>query len=77
MRLFPRCQEELDALLAEGLASNQLTEGEFWGAVNKHTNALLYEHETGRVREVGRAPSPARSPLAPLPGNGTRRRARN
>jgi Arc/MetJ-type ribon-helix-helix transcriptional regulator len=38
---FAGTPEELDALLAEGLASKQLTEDEFWSSVNKQTDALL------------------------------------
>ena len=44
---FAGTQEELDALLAEGLASQEVTEDEFWGSVNTQTNALLSEHKTG------------------------------
>ncbi len=36
---------ELDALLAEGLASKKLTEVEFWGSVNKQADSLLTEHK--------------------------------
>lgn len=43
---FAGTQEELDALLAEGLVSKELTEDEFWGSVNAQT-ALLAEHKTG------------------------------
>jgi hypothetical protein len=39
--------EELNTLLAEGLASKQLTEDEFWSSVTKQTNALLAEHKVG------------------------------
>jgi hypothetical protein len=35
-------------LLAEGLASKQLSEDEFWSSVGKKTDALLGEHKTGR-----------------------------
>ena len=45
---FAGTPEELDALLAEGLASKELVEDEFWGSVNAQTNALLVEHKTGR-----------------------------
>ena len=44
---FAGTQEELDALLAEGLASKELTEDEFWGSVSAQTNTLLAEHKTG------------------------------
>jgi RNA-directed DNA polymerase len=39
--------EDLETLLAEGLASKQLTEEEFWGSVDKQTDALLSERRTG------------------------------
>jgi len=44
---FEGTHEQLNALLAEGLASKELTEGEFWGSVNRQTNAMLGEHKTG------------------------------
>jgi len=44
---FAGTPEELDALLAEGLASQELAEDEFWGSVEAQTNALLAEHKTG------------------------------
>lgn len=44
---FAGTPEELDTLLAEGLASKQLTEDEFWSSVSKRTDALLAEHKTG------------------------------
>jgi Arc/MetJ-type ribon-helix-helix transcriptional regulator len=44
---FVGTQEELNALLAEGLASKELTESEFWGSVDAQTEALLAEHKTG------------------------------
>jgi len=44
---FAGTPEELDTLLAEGLASKQLTEDEFWSSVGKRTDALLAEHKTG------------------------------
>src|SRR5271165_3577102 len=45
---FAGTAEELDTLLAEGLASKQLTEDEFWSSVGKQMDALLAEHKTGR-----------------------------
>jgi hypothetical protein len=36
--------EELDALLAEGLASPEMPEDEFWDLVNKQTEVLLRGH---------------------------------
>jgi len=44
---FAGTPEELDSLLAEGLASKPLTEEEFWGSVDKQTDALLSEHRAG------------------------------
>ena len=44
---FEGTHEQLNALLAEGLASKELTEGEFWGSVNRQTNAMLGEDKTG------------------------------
>jgi Arc/MetJ-type ribon-helix-helix transcriptional regulator len=44
---FAGTQEELDTLLAEGLASEQLGEDEFWSSVNRQTDAMLAEHKTG------------------------------
>jgi Arc/MetJ-type ribon-helix-helix transcriptional regulator len=42
---FAGTPDELDFLLAEGLASKELTEDEFWGSVNAQTNALLSEYD--------------------------------
>ncbi|MGD0570635.1 MAG: hypothetical protein ABSA78_19710 [Candidatus Sulfotelmatobacter sp.] len=44
---FAGTPDELDALLAEGLASQELTEAEFWRSVNRETDALLVERKTG------------------------------
>jgi Arc/MetJ-type ribon-helix-helix transcriptional regulator len=44
---FAGTPEELDALLAEGFASKQLTEDDFWSSVRERTDALLDEHKTG------------------------------
>jgi hypothetical protein len=44
---FEGTPEELDTLLAEGLASKQVTDDEFWSSVSKRTDALLAEHKTG------------------------------
>lgn len=44
---FAGTPEELDTLLAEGLASKELSESEFWGAVNGQTDALVGERKTG------------------------------
>lgn len=44
---FAGSPQELDTLLAEGLASKELLEGQFWGAVNKQTDAMLGERKTG------------------------------
>ncbi len=46
---FEGTQQELEALLAEGLASKMLTEEEFWSSVTRRTNALRAEQKaTGR-----------------------------
>jgi putative addiction module CopG family antidote len=44
---FAGTQQELEALLAEGLASPELSEDEFWGRVNQQTDAMLAEHKSG------------------------------
>jgi putative addiction module CopG family antidote len=44
---FEGTQEQLEALLTEGLASKELTEEEFWESVNRRTGALLAEHKAG------------------------------
>jgi Arc/MetJ-type ribon-helix-helix transcriptional regulator len=48
VRGFVGTPEELDSLLAEGLASKELTEDEFWRSVNRQTDTLLAEHKAGR-----------------------------
>jgi len=48
VRGFVGTQEELEALLAEGLASKEVQENDFWHAVNTQTNALLAEHKAGQ-----------------------------
>jgi Arc/MetJ-type ribon-helix-helix transcriptional regulator len=45
---FSGTQRELDALLAEGLASKMLTDDEFWQSVNERTDSLLAEHKSSR-----------------------------
>lgn len=40
--------KELDNLLAQGLASREMTEGEFWDSVNKRTDFLVGEHKTDK-----------------------------
>ncbi len=47
VRGFAGTQQELDTFLAEGLASKQLAEDEFWSSVGKQTDAMLAEHKTG------------------------------
>jgi len=47
---FSGTREELDTLLAEGLASKEMTEDEFWSSVNKQTDALIAEHKPDRPR---------------------------
>lgn len=45
---FRGTPEELEALLAEGLASRELSEDEFWSSVNRRTDAMLSEHKANR-----------------------------
>jgi Arc/MetJ-type ribon-helix-helix transcriptional regulator len=45
---FAGTPDELDALLAEGLASGELAEEKFWNSVNQQTNALLTQHRSGQ-----------------------------
>ena len=42
---FAGTQAELDTLLAEGLASRELPEEEFWRSVNARTEAMLAERK--------------------------------
>ena len=44
---FDVTPEELDSLLAEGLASRELSEDEFWESVNRRTDAMLADHKSG------------------------------
>jgi Arc/MetJ-type ribon-helix-helix transcriptional regulator len=46
---FAGTREELDALLADGLASKELTEAESWDSVNEQTDALVAKHKTGTI----------------------------
>ncbi len=43
---FAGTQEQLDALLLEGMASSELSETEFWNAVHNQTATLLANHKT-------------------------------
>jgi len=45
---FAGTQEELDALLAEGLAAREISEDDFWRSVNERTDAMLAEHKNNR-----------------------------
>lgn len=42
---FAGTPEELDGLLMEGVASEELNEKEFWDSVDRETNALLANHK--------------------------------
>ncbi len=44
---FAGTQEQLNALLLEGMASGELSETEFWNAVHKETGSPLADHKTG------------------------------
>jgi Arc/MetJ-type ribon-helix-helix transcriptional regulator len=46
---FDGPEEELETLLAEGLASGELTESEFWESVNMQTDAMLADHRSGKA----------------------------
>jgi Arc/MetJ-type ribon-helix-helix transcriptional regulator len=39
--------DELDGLIAEGLASGELAEQEFWNSVDRRTNALMTPRKSG------------------------------
>ncbi len=43
---FAGTPEELNALLAEGLASKELTEDQFWNSVDRQTDSLLAGYKT-------------------------------
>jgi Arc/MetJ-type ribon-helix-helix transcriptional regulator len=43
---FAGTPAELDAMLADGLASKEIAEAEFWGSVNQQTDAMLAQHKT-------------------------------
>jgi Arc/MetJ-type ribon-helix-helix transcriptional regulator len=44
---FEGTQEELEGLLLEGLASQELSEEEFWQPVDSQTNAMLAASKNG------------------------------
>lgn len=44
---FEGTPEQLDTLLAEGLASKELAEDDFWAEVDRQTDAMLAGHKTG------------------------------
>jgi Arc/MetJ-type ribon-helix-helix transcriptional regulator len=43
---FEGTQQELDTLLADGLASKELGEDDFWAEVDRQTDAMLAGHKT-------------------------------
>jgi Arc/MetJ-type ribon-helix-helix transcriptional regulator len=47
---FEGTQQELEALLAKGLASKQLSEDEFWASVNRRTDAIRAEYKAGQAK---------------------------
>ena len=47
-RDFEGSQEELEGLLLDGLASEELSEDEFWHSVDAQTNAILATSKTGQ-----------------------------
>ncbi|MBV8905670.1 MAG: hypothetical protein JOZ22_18720 [Acidobacteriia bacterium] len=44
---FVGTKEELDALVAEGMASKELSEDAFWDSLNGRTETMLAEHKAG------------------------------
>jgi Arc/MetJ-type ribon-helix-helix transcriptional regulator len=48
---FHGTEEEMEAALADGLASKELTEGEFWESVNKRTDGMLADRRFDRNSE--------------------------
>jgi putative addiction module CopG family antidote len=49
---FEGTQQELEALLAEGLASKEMSEEEFWASVNRRTDAMRAEYEAARLKKT-------------------------
>jgi Arc/MetJ-type ribon-helix-helix transcriptional regulator len=45
---FEGSREELEGLLTEGLASQELSENQFWTSADRETNALLAAHKLGQ-----------------------------
>jgi Arc/MetJ-type ribon-helix-helix transcriptional regulator len=45
---FAGTPEELDTLLADGLASGELAEEQFWNSVTRRTDALLTQRKSGQ-----------------------------
>ena len=45
---FDGTPEELDALLAEGFASGEMSETEFWTSLKKQTSEMMEEYKRGR-----------------------------
>ena len=43
---FAGTPDELDAMLAEGLASKAIPEAEFWNSVSRQADTLLAKHKT-------------------------------
>jgi hypothetical protein len=44
---FAGTPDELDALLAEGLASQEFAEADFWGSVNQRIDGLVAQYKSG------------------------------
>ena len=42
---FDGSDEELEGLLLAGLSSAELSEGEFWGSIDRETKAMLADRE--------------------------------
>jgi Arc/MetJ-type ribon-helix-helix transcriptional regulator len=44
---FAGTPDELDALLSEGLASEEFAEAEFWSSINQRIDGLSAQHKSG------------------------------
>lgn len=44
---FEGSEQELEALLIEGLSSEELSEEQFWDSMDRRTRELLAEHKPG------------------------------
>jgi Arc/MetJ-type ribon-helix-helix transcriptional regulator len=52
---FAGTADELDALLLEGLASQELAEADFWGSVNQQIDSLSAQHPSAQHKSGSRS----------------------